>query len=271
MVPRPGCIGPSGCHFSPFALLALARSTRDGWSPSSVLDGRMVSGGRRQPDRRLGGAGSRHAGAVIVLYDAGIALGRRRRSRCRAKAIAFPMRRAAHFHSVLGHNRDVALRHDLWHLFVEPVSRLLSRARHRDERSHRGGGGGMLAGFGQARTDSPLATLLLIAIGLKFAYWCYYVPEWNYRYSQGPWKLAQSPSGFRANGRCTLSTVAGRSGILHEAFGAAVAGSEYLKYQGGDSCKFVLLLPAEFENWPASAPPVAQISGPISRRYPRPN
>ena len=35
-----------------------------------------------------------------------------------------------------------------------------------------------------------LATLVLIAIGLKFAYWGYYVPEWNYRYSQGPWARA---------------------------------------------------------------------------------
>ena len=35
-----------------------------------------------------------------------------------------------------------------------------------------------------------LATLFVMAVGLKLAAWGYYVPEWNYRQSQGPWARA---------------------------------------------------------------------------------
>ena len=37
-----------------------------------------------------------------------------------------------------------------------------------------------------------LVSMMIIAVALKLAHWGYYVPEWNYRYSQGPWGRAIS-------------------------------------------------------------------------------
>ena len=34
----------------------------------------------------------------------------------------------------------------------------------------------------------------------------------------------------------------------------------FLEIQPGDPCKFVLLLPPEFENWPQSAPPLTLVA-----------
>ena len=50
-----------------------------------------------------------------------------------------------------------------------------------------------------------LVTLIVIAVGLKLAHWGYYVPEWNYRYSQGP-GVARSASGSPRDGPSTPST-----------------------------------------------------------------
>ncbi len=34
----------------------------------------------------------------------------------------------------------------------------------------------------------------------------------------------------------------------------------FLEHQGGNASKFVLLLASEFENWPATAPPITQVA-----------
>ena len=47
-----------------------------------------------------------------------------------------------------------------------------------------------LVGPGDSEFRRGLVTLLVIAVGLKLVHWGYYVPEWNYRYSQGPWGRA---------------------------------------------------------------------------------
>ena len=52
----------------------------------------------------------------------------------------------------------------------------------------------------QGNTRRGLVTLMLMAIVLKLAHGGFYVPEWNYRWSQGPWG-ARSASGFPGNGR----------------------------------------------------------------------
>ena len=44
--------------------------------------------------------------------------------------------------------------------------------------------------LGSANTRRCVVTLLVMAIGLKLAHWGYYAPEWNYRFSQGPWGRA---------------------------------------------------------------------------------
>ncbi len=41
-----------------------------------------------------------------------------------------------------------------------------------------------------ANVRRALVALVIVAIGFKLAHWLYYVPEWNYRRSQGPWARA---------------------------------------------------------------------------------
>ncbi len=101
-----------------------------------------------------------------------------------------------------------------------------------------------------------LATLLLVAVGLKIVYWGYYVPEWNYRYSQGPWARAIAQWIPRKWTLYTLHEWPADLAFFTKRTVRQLPSPEYLKYQEGESCKFVLLLPSEFENWPSSAPPV---------------
>jgi hypothetical protein len=103
-------------------------------------------------------------------------------------------------------------------------------------------------------------TLMVVAAGLKLAHWGYYVPEWNYRYSQGPWARAIAQWVPR---RWTLYT-------FHEwppdlAFFTKrrvrqLRSPHYLEYETGETSKYVLLLPSEYEHWPESAPPVSLVA-----------
>ncbi len=105
-----------------------------------------------------------------------------------------------------------------------------------------------------------LVTLIVIAAALKLAHWGYYVPEWNYRYSQGPWACAIAQWLPR---RWTLYT-------LHEwppdlAFFTKrrvrqLQSPHYLAYEQGIASKYLLLLPSEFDNWPSSAPPISLVA-----------
>ena len=118
---------------------------------------------------------------------------------------------------------------------------------------------------------SPWRRSVLIAVGLKFAHWCYYVPEWNYRVQPGP-----LGSRHRAVGPAQMDDLydparrgpptwhSSRSGKCD-----SCTSPHYLEYQDGDATKFVLLLPSEFENWPSSAAAGhagGQVSGSIGRR-----
>ena len=97
-------------------------------------------------------------------------------------------------------------------------------------------------------------------MALKLAHWGYYVPEWNYRHSQGPWGRA---IGQWVPKRWTLYT-------FHEwppdlAFFVKrpvrqLRSPQYLEYQAGPQSKFVLLQASEFENWPKSAPPITLVA-----------
>jgi len=106
-----------------------------------------------------------------------------------------------------------------------------------------------------------LVTLFVMAVGLKLVHWGYYVPEWNYRYSQGPWARAIAQWMPR---RWTLYT-------FHDGWPADLAfftkrrvrqlrSPHYLEYQTGPESKYVLLQPAELENWPRSAPPISVVA-----------
>ncbi|MFI5456678.1 MAG: hypothetical protein ACHRXM_14615 [Isosphaerales bacterium] len=105
-----------------------------------------------------------------------------------------------------------------------------------------------------------LITLFVIAAGLKLVHWGYYVPEWNYRYSQGPWARAIAQWMPR---RWTLYTIHDWPEDL--AFFTKrrvrqLRSPHYLEYQPGPESKYVLLLPSELENWPRSAPPVSVVA-----------
>jgi hypothetical protein len=109
-------------------------------------------------------------------------------------------------------------------------------------------------------TRRGLATLLVIAIGLKLVHWGYYVPEWNYRYSQGPWGRA---IGQWVPKRWTIYTFHDWPPDL--AFFAKrpvrqLRSPHYLEYQAGPRSKFLLLQASEFENWPKSAPPITLVA-----------
>jgi hypothetical protein len=105
-----------------------------------------------------------------------------------------------------------------------------------------------------------LATLVLIAVGLKFVYWGYYVPEWNYRYSQGPWARAIAQWVPRKWTLYTLHDWPPDLAFFTKRSVRQLHSPHYLEYQPGNSSKFVLLLPAEFENWPTSAPPIKLVA-----------
>src|SRR5262249_44185253 len=105
-----------------------------------------------------------------------------------------------------------------------------------------------------------LGTLVLIAVGLKFAYWGYYVPEWNYRYSPGPWARAIAQWIPRRWTLYTMHDWPPDLAFFTKRTVRQLYSPYYLEYQPGKLAKFVLLLPSEFENWPSSAAPITLVA-----------
>jgi hypothetical protein len=110
------------------------------------------------------------------------------------------------------------------------------------------------------RIDIALATIVLIAVGLKVVHWGYYVPEWNYRYSQGPWARAIAQWVPRRWTLYTLHDWPPDLAFFTKRSVRQLRSPHYLEYQAGSASKFLLLLPAEFENWPRSAPPITLVA-----------
>jgi hypothetical protein len=108
-------------------------------------------------------------------------------------------------------------------------------------------------------TRRGLVVMMIVAFGLKLAHWGYYVPEWNYRHSQGPWARAISQWIPR---KWTLYTFHDWSPDLAFFMKRPVRqlrSPHYLPYQPGPESKYVLLQPSECENWPDSAPPISVV------------
>ena len=82
-------------------------------------------------------------------------------------------------------------------------------------------------------------------MALKLVHWGYYVPEWNYRYSQGPWGRA---IGQWIPKRWTLYTFhdwpADLAFIVKRPV-RQLRSPHYLEYQAGPRSKFVLLQASE--------------------------
>jgi hypothetical protein len=111
------------------------------------------------------------------------------------------------------------------------------------------------------RRDGRLAVLTVfsLAICLRLAQWGYYVPEWNYRCSQGPWGRA---IGQWVPPKWPIYTIHAWPTDLAFATGRPVyqlASERHLEYQPGD-VKFVLLVGSEFEHWPAEAPRLLKVA-----------
>jgi hypothetical protein len=113
-----------------------------------------------------------------------------------------------------------------------------------------------------ARSDSRRAvvTLAMVAACLKLAHWGYYVPEWNYRRSQGPWGRA---IGQWVPPHWTIHTVHAWPTDL--AFAARrpfrqLASPQHLGFLDRSRPLFVLLLDSEFEHWPKEAPALTRVA-----------
>jgi hypothetical protein len=105
-----------------------------------------------------------------------------------------------------------------------------------------------------------LVTLMVIAVGLKLAHWGYYVPEWNYRYSQGPWGRAIGQWIPKKWVVYTLHDWQPDLAFFIKHPVRQLRSPYYLEYEGGPESKFVLLQDSEYENWPESAPPVKLVA-----------
>jgi hypothetical protein len=100
----------------------------------------------------------------------------------------------------------------------------------------------------------------LVAVCLKVAHWGYYVPEWNYRRSQGPWGRA---IGQWVPAQWPIYTTHAWPADLAFATGRPVrqlVDPKLLAYQPGKNAKFVLLLQSEFTHWPEGAPRIFEVA-----------
>jgi hypothetical protein len=105
-------------------------------------------------------------------------------------------------------------------------------------------------------TRLSLIAVVLVAVGLKLVYWGYYAPEWNYRYSQGPWARAIAQWMPRTWTLYTIHEWPADLAFFTKRPVRQLRSPEHLKYQKGVYSKYILLLPSEFEHWPSSAFPI---------------
>jgi hypothetical protein len=105
-----------------------------------------------------------------------------------------------------------------------------------------------------------LIVIVMMALGLKLVYWGYYAPEWNYRHSQGPWARAIAQWLPRTWTLYTIHEWPADLAFFMKRPVRQLSSPEHLKYQQGIYSKYILLLPAEFEHWPPSAPPISFVA-----------
>jgi hypothetical protein len=111
----------------------------------------------------------------------------------------------------------------------------------------------------RSNTRRALVALGLLTVALKVVHWGYYVPEWNYRYGQGPWGRA---IGQWLLPNWPLYTFHEWNPDLTYAIGRPVRKlrtPQHLAYPETDEARHVLLLQSEFEHWPESAPRLSKV------------
>ena len=120
-----------------------------------------------------------------------------------------------------------------------------------------------VAGWAAVRKREPklaLAAVIAVAVGLKIAHAGYYVPEWNYRHSQGPWGRA---IGQWVPPRLPIYTIHTWPTDLAFATGRPIRqlpDPRALAFHLADHPQLVLLLDSEFEHWPEDAPPLIKVA-----------
>lgn len=110
---------------------------------------------------------------------------------------------------------------------------------------------------GHARVS--LALVIAVSICLKVAHWGVYVPEWNYRFSQGPWGRA---IGQWVPPRWPIFTLHMWPADLGFYVGHPIrqlVHPRILNFRLNGRPLFVLLHSAEFEHWPSDVPRLIKV------------
>lgn len=110
--------------------------------------------------------------------------------------------------------------------------------------------------------DSRRAVLamVVVAIGVKLGHWGYYVPEWNYRRSQGPWGRA---IGQWVPPRWPVYTTHSWPPDLAFAMSRPVrqlTHAKLLAFVKDNRPKHLLLFESEFTHWPTDAPALVKVA-----------
>jgi hypothetical protein len=111
---------------------------------------------------------------------------------------------------------------------------------------------------GDARRS--VLALALVAIGLKIGHYGYHVPEWNYRFSQGPWGRA---IGQWVVPHWPIYTLNAWPADLAFATGhpfRPLAHPRVLGFHRSTWPRYVLMLVPDFENWPDDAPRLVKVA-----------
>jgi hypothetical protein len=109
------------------------------------------------------------------------------------------------------------------------------------------------------RALGAIASVIALSVFLKLAHYGCYVPEWNYRLSQGPWGRAAGQWVPPRWPIYTMHTWRTDLAFATEHPVRQLPSPQHLQFVPGQA-KFVLLAESEFENWPAHAPPLIRIA-----------
>lgn len=117
----------------------------------------------------------------------------------------------------------------------------------------------VLAAAVKGRPRLAFAAVVVLAAALKLAHYSVYVPEWNYRMSQGPWGRAIG-QWVPPNWPLYVVHTWPDDLLFHiERPARQLAGPPVLAFKPKDRPHHVLLLEAEFTHWPPDAPPLVKV------------
>jgi hypothetical protein len=248
-----------GLPWSPLGALSAARSVRDGWSPRGrtlVLGWLQVAGaclvaGTVIPGLAPAAKGPALAGLAVVaaacadrLWAGAAPVAARRWVQATALVLVLlwaliAVAGGGYLAAAVGYYRSVAV---LLAALAVAASTFA------------------LAALLKADARASLLALVALAVCLKIAHWGYYVPEWNYRRSQGPWGRAIGqwiPPRWPVYTTHTWPT--DLAFATRHPFRQLVD-PRLLESQPGSLPKFVLLLDTEFEHWPRDAQALVQVA-----------